>query len=180
MMNELMIFIIQTIIQIVVLLFLLRFMFNALRVDYYNPITQGVLQITDPVVRLFSFLAPRIFNLDLPSLLAAFAFCILEKVILFGPLNIVVLLAMSSIVLLELMLEIIYIALFLYVLISWISPGSNNPGASLVNQLIEPIVSPVRRWVPPVGGLDFSVIIVFFMLMIVKNFLVKFLWMQLG
>ena len=51
-------------------------------------------------------------------------------------------------------------ALFLYVILSWIAPGTNSPGAALIDSLCEPILRPVRRLIPPLGGFDLSALFV--------------------
>jgi len=47
------------------------------------------------------------------------------------------------------------------VILSWVAPASHNPGAELVNQICEPVLSPFRRLLPNLGGLDISPILAF-------------------
>jgi len=47
-------------------------------------------------------------------------------------------------------------ALLLYVLLSWVAPGTYSPASALVSSLCEPLLAPVRRVIPPLGGIDFS------------------------
>ena len=63
-----------------------------------------------------------------------------------------------------LFLKIFFFALIISVILSWVAPGSNNPGAELVNQICEPALAPFRRIVPNLGGLDISPILAFLVL----------------
>ena len=47
-------------------------------------------------------------------------------------------------------------ALLLFVLLSWVAPGTYSPASALVSSLCEPLLAPVRRVIPPLGGIDFS------------------------
>lgn len=58
-------------------------------------------------------------------------------------------------------------------ILSWVSPDPYNPIVRIINQLSEPILFPVRRRVPFVGGVDFSPIIVLLVIFFLQNFLVK-------
>ena len=56
--------------------------------------------------------------------------------------------------------------------LSWVSPDPYNPIVRIINQLSEPLLFPVRRRVPYLGGVDFSPMIVLLVLMFMDNFLV--------
>ena len=58
------------------------------------------------------------------------------------------------------MLQFYFVAVLLHALLSWVAPGSYSPGAQLLSRLCEPLLSPLRRIVPPIGGLDFSALFV--------------------
>ena len=58
----------------------------------------------------------------------------------------------------DLVLYIYLFALLLYALTSFVSPGGYAPGVRLLSQLCEPILRPVRRIIPPIGQIDFSVL----------------------
>ncbi len=60
--------------------------------------------------------------------------------------------------LVELVLRVYLFALLLYWLTSFVSPGGYAPGVRLLAQLCEPILKPVRRIIPPIGQIDFSLL----------------------
>jgi YggT family protein len=70
----------------------------------------------------------------------------------------VVFLHITVIDLLDLVLRVYLFALLLYWLTSFVSPGGYAPGLRLLGQLCEPVLKPVRRMIPKIGQIDFSVL----------------------
>nr|WP_300315579.1 YggT family protein [Halomonas sp.] len=158
---------INTLINIYLLLLMLRFLLQASQADYYNPLSQSLVKITQPVVRPFQgVLGPVMKRFDLATLVAGF----LVKVI-----SIVILLKMAGAgmprldglalagvaAVLGTILKIYFFALIVMIILSWVAPRANHPAAVLVMQLVEPIMAPVRKVIPPLGMLDLSPIVVF-------------------
>jgi len=75
--------------------------------------------------------------------------------------NPLLLLVWSLIAVTSLFLKIFFYALIISVILSWVAPGSHNPGAELVNQICEPALAPFRKILPNLGGLDISPILAF-------------------
>ena len=48
------------------------------------------------------------------------------------------------------------IAIIIQAILSWVNPGVNNPMSSLIYQLVEPVVRPIRQFIPPFSGIDLS------------------------
>lgn len=69
---------------------------------------------------------------------------------------------------LGLLVKIYFYALLATIILSWISPGGSNPAAYLLHQITEPVMAPVRSLLPPMGGLDFSPIVVFILINIIE------------
>ncbi|MNC31695.1 YGGT family protein [compost metagenome] len=72
-----------------------------------------------------------------------------------------------------LFVKIFFFALIASVILSWVAPHSHNPGAQLVNQLCEPLLMPIRRILPNLGGLDISPIFAFIALNLVDMLVIK-------
>ena len=51
-------------------------------------------------------------------------------------------------------------AIFIRIVLSWIAPGQYNPATAIITTLTEPLLAPVRRIIPPLGGFDISPIFV--------------------
>ena len=61
------------------------------------------------------------------------------------------------------------IFLLIHIVASWVAPGSDNPALNLLNQILEPILAPARNLIPPVGGFDFSIILVIIVVQILRS-----------
>ncbi len=170
------VFLVQTFFGIYFILTMVRFLMQVSRADYYNPICQAIVKITDPAIRPLRRILPTIRSVDLATFAVAFLVQLIAVVLvmvlkggpLFMPLYIPwVLLGQFSTI-----LDIYFFALLVMVIASWIAPGSANPAMTLVYQLTEPICSPARKLLPPMGGLDFSIILVFVSITLIDSYLV--------
>ncbi|RLL50687.1 YggT family protein [Mariprofundus sp. EBB-1] len=56
--------------------------------------------------------------------------------------------------------------------LSWVSPDPYNPIVRIINQLSEPMLYRVRKYVPYIAGIDFSPLILLLIIMFMDNFLV--------
>ena len=153
-------FLLDALLTLVVVAFLLRLLMPLVRADFRNPIGQAVLQFTNPLVMPLRRLLPPAGRLDVASLVALLAVQLAKTAALWLlaggglaplPLVIAALRDLASTV-----LQFYVIALLIYVLLSWIAPGTRSPATDLLARLCEPLLRPVRRVLPPIGGLDLS------------------------
>ncbi len=157
------IFFIQALFSLVILLVLLRFLLQLMRVDYYNPISKMVTRFSDPLLGPLRRLLPVTRRIDGASLLALFLLQYLQIVMIAGIRGLAVdpvalsLLAVAEI--LSLIVSILFWAILILAVLSWFQPSTHHPGVALLQQLTDPLIEPVRRWVPPSGGVDFSPIV---------------------
>ncbi|MBP0939615.1 YggT family protein [Pseudomonas alliivorans] len=167
--NTAAIFVLQTLGSLYLMLILLRFVLQLVRANFYNPLSQFIVKATQPLLKPLRRIIPSIFGLDMSSLVLAIIvqmiLMALTLLLMFGttgdPLH---LLLWSIISVTALFLKIFFFALIASVILSWVAPGSHNPGAELVNQICEPALAPFRRIVPNLGGLDISPILAFIVL----------------
>lgn len=168
---------VNTLINIYLFLLMLRFLLQASRADYYNPISQAVVKVTQPVVKpLQSFLRPM-GPFDLASLAAGFIIKALSIVLIMqvaigglpplGGIAIASVAALASAI-----LKIYFFALIGMIILSWVAPHASHPGAILIMQLVEPIMAPVRRVIPPLGMIDLSPIVVFIAINLIDGIVV--------
>ena len=159
-------FIVNALIQLGVAFSLLRFIIQAVRADFYNPVTQAIVNITNPVLAPLRKLLPlpgsKFF--DYASLLFALgctAFLIYLPVLLHQASwpGLPTVLIYASFTVLKFVLDIYFFAILILVVASWIAQGSNHPALRLIQQITDPITVPLRRLIPPVSGLDFSVLV---------------------
>jgi YggT family protein len=167
--NTAAIYILQTIGSLYLLIILLRFVLQLVRADFYNPLSQFAVRATQPLLKPLRRIIPSMFGLDMSSLVLAIIvqmiLMALTLLLAYGttgdPLH---LLIWSIIGVTALFLKIFFFALIVSVILSWVAPASHNPGAELVNQITEPMLSPLRRILPNLGGLDLSPILAFMVL----------------
>lgn len=168
---------VNTLINIYLFLLMLRFLLQASRADYYNPISQSVVKVTQPVVRpLQGFLRP-VGPFDLATLGAGFIIKAISIIAIMqiaiggmpplGGIAIASLAALASAI-----LKIYFFALIAMIILSWVAPQASHPGALLVFQLVEPIMAPVRKVIPPLGMIDLSPIVVFIAINLIDGIVV--------
>ncbi len=161
-------FIVKTLVQLYLLLLLLRFWLPVLRADFRNPIAQGILRITSPlVIPVRRFISP-IGRLDTSTILVAFALEFLLVLVLLAlrGLNVGTLpIAITAILELAIQsLNLFFFVILIKVVLSWVAPQNYNPIIALLNTMAEPVLSPFRRIIPAIGGFDISPIIVIVLL----------------
>jgi YggT family protein len=167
-MQSALIFLVKTLADLYLLTFLLRFIMQWVRASYYNPLSQFVFKVTNPLVVPARRVLPSVAGLDTPTLVVLI---VLEVVVTFVllflagfPVPIPVLLFYSLLRLISLALWFYFVALLIYVLLSWFGDRGRNPMGVLLDELVEPVLRPARRLLPPIGGLDISALIVMLLL----------------
>ncbi|BCB60843.1 MULTISPECIES: YggT family protein [Halomonadaceae] len=169
---------VNSLINIYLFLLMLRFLLQASRADYYNPLSQSVVKITQPVVGLFQgFLGPVAGRFDLATLAAGFVLKVFSMIAIFmvigvGMPPIAGLLIAGVAALANAILKIYFFAMIVMIILSWVAPNASHPGALLVMQLVEPIMAPVRKVIPPLGMIDLSPIVVFIAINLVDGIVV--------
>ena len=158
--------IVQVIFSLYILAVLLRFLFQLSRADFYNPISQFLVALTNPLLKPLRRLIPGLFGIDLASLVLLFALQALD-VFLISQLNgfmpgLPPLVLAVVVDLVQLTLNVYFYAIFLRVILSWFMPYGirQNPAGDLLVSLTEPLMRPARRLIPPIGGIDLSPIAV--------------------
>jgi len=156
--NEIFGYLVQTLLSLYLLAMLLRFLLQLARADFYNPICQFLVKVTNPLVIPLRRVIPGFAGLDMASLVLAVALLLINGL---GLPNILLLLAWSALGVVGLLVNIYFFALLAMIILSWIAPGSRNPAVYLLFQITEPVMAPIRKALPPMGGLDFSPILLF-------------------
>ncbi|VXC97333.1 conserved membrane hypothetical protein [Pseudomonas sp. 8Z] len=175
---EALIYIIQTLGSLYLLIVLLRFILQLVRADFYNPLSQFVVKATKPLLTPLRRIIPGFAGLDLASLTLAILVQLLLMVVTLTLMGynvggfILQLLVWSVIGVTSLFLKVFFFAMIISVILSWVAPGSYNPGAQLVNQICEPLLAPFRRLLPNLGGLDISPIFAFIAINLADRFII--------
>jgi YggT family protein len=160
-MNAALFFVIKTLLDLYLIAYILRFLLQWSRADFHNPLSQFILRITDPLVRPLRRMVPGWRGLDLSPLVALLLLqLVVTTVLVFMATGTAVAPAsLLSFVLLRIVVGVVrlyFFVILVYVILSWVSPGHWNPLISVLHSLTTPILRPVRRVIPPIGGLDLS------------------------
>lgn len=176
--NTAAVYVLQTLGSLYLLIVLMRFVLQLVRANFYNPLCQFVVKATQPLLKPLRRIIPSLFGLDMSSLVLAIlvqlALMALTLLLTYGTTgNPLQLLIWSLIGVTALFLNIFFFAMIISVILSWVAPGSHNPGAELVNQICEPALTPFRRIVPNLGGLDISPILAFMVLKLIDMLVIN-------
>jgi len=186
--------IINTIFDLYVLLVLLRFMLQMLRADFYNAVSQFVVRLTSPPLKILRRFIPSLAGQDTAAILLCLAIIYTKFMLLrlldagavhiggtvasIGDVGYLGLLIYCFADLISLFLTVFLIAIFIQVIMSWaitmgwVSHGAYNPITGLVNTFAAPVLRPVRQLVPAIGGLDFSPIFAILMIYVAKMLII--------
>jgi YggT family protein len=156
-------YIVDTLLWLLTLAFLLRLLFQWVRADFRDPVADAVVRVTNWLVLPLRRILPPVGKVDTATLVSVIAIAsaktaaqlALSGLGLGNPLLFLRVTAMS---LVDMLLRVYLFALLLYWLTSYLSRGGYAPGVRLLAQLCEPILRPVRRLIPPIGQIDFSVL----------------------
>ncbi|MBE8715640.1 YggT family protein [Cellvibrio polysaccharolyticus] len=161
-------FLIYTSMTFFMIIVILRFLLQQAKADFYNPLSQAIVKITRPLLMPLRRIIPGVMGIDMASI-ALMILLQLAVILVLGlilgqstlfsfPLYSI---AWAILGTLTLVSNIFFWGIIISIVGSWIAPGSNHPVLALVNQLIDPIMAPIRKILPPLGGvIDISPILV--------------------
>ena len=158
---------------------LLRFMLQLARADFYNPLSQGIVKVTNPLLRPLRKVVPGLFGIDMASLVLAL---LVGWVMIMGAgflagaglLNPLSALLWSFLGCIMTLVAILFVGMLISIVVSWVAPQSSHPALVLLRQLLEPLYAPVRKVIPPLGVIDISPIFIFILLTVADKLLVGF------
>jgi YggT family protein len=175
-------FVLTVLFQFYILAVLLRLLLQWVRADFYNPLSQAIVKLTNPPLRPLRRLIPGYGGIDLAALLLAFVLELVKAwlvgaeigryhmpgLIEGGSLSPLQLIDLALAELVALTFNIYIFSIIIQALLSWVNPGHYNPFSALLSRLNEPLLRPARRLIPPFSGLDLSPLVVILALQVVK------------
>jgi len=181
-------FLISTLIDLYALVVVLRFMLQATGADYYNPVAQFVVRATRPVLAPMRKMIPSGGRYDLAAVVALLLL-MLAKLLLFRLVGVPYTVIFGNAVGIEhvwfgslawlavvdaivLVINVWFFAVLIRAILSWIAPAGYNPVAEVLDRITDPLLRPVRRFIPLVGGIDLSPLAVLIGLQVFKMLLV--------
>ena len=177
-------FLIQTVFGFYILAVMLRFLLQCVRADFYNPLVQFLVRITNPPLLPLRRIVPGYRGLDLASVLLAFVLQLVEvllvTLLLGRSLGVGGLLLLSVADLLKLLIYIYLWGVVIQAVLSWFNPDPRHPAARVLAQLTAPLLRPAQRLLPPLSGVDLSPMLVVVALIFVSLLLQDFLGLLTG
>jgi YggT family protein len=156
-------YIVDMLLWLLLLAFVLRLLFQLVRADFRDPMADAIVRVTNWLILPLRKVLPPIGKLDTATVVAVLLVASVRTFILLamaggGIGDVLVFLRITLLDLVGLVLRVYLFALLLYWLTSIVSPGGYAPGVRLLSQVCEPILKPVRRLIPRIGQIDFSVL----------------------
>jgi YggT family protein len=156
-------FVLKTLVQLYLLVLLMRFWLPFFRADFRNPVAQGMLRITSPLIVPLRRFIPPVGRIDTATVLISLVIESLLIVILLAlrgwDANFLQIAVSALFELAILSLNMFFFVVLIRVILSWVAPHTYNPVTALLATVAEPILRPFRRILPPLGGLDLSPIL---------------------
>jgi YggT family protein len=176
--TEAVLYLVRVVFEFYLLLVLLRFLFQLVRADFYNPFLQFVVALTQPPLRILRRFIPGFFGVDLANVALLVVIQVAEiyllTSLLAGMPALAGVLALTLARLIKLIVYVYLFAVFARALLSWINPyGARHPLGDLLYRLTEPMLAPARRWIPQAQGIDFSPFIVGLLLILTLMLIVQ-------
>ena len=170
------VFLIQTLFGLYILALMLRFLLQAVRADFYNPVVQFLVKITNPLLIPLRRFIPGFMGLDMAAVALMLGLKLVELFLVFAIAErsaaVLGLIVLAVAELLELLFNVAFWTVLIRVILSWVNPDPRNPVVGLLYQLTEPILRPARNLLPPISGFDLSPILVMIAIQLLKLLLV--------
>ncbi len=165
---EISLYLIRNLGALLLLVVILRGVLHASRVNFYNPLSQLIVRLTNPMLAPLRGALPAKGRIDWAVLILA---VLLQSLILVGIALVAgerwalpgftTVLIWGVIGVFALLVNLYFFVLIAMIIVSWIAPGSRHPAIELIWQISEPVMAPFRSLLPNMGGIDFSPILVF-------------------
>ena len=153
-------FLVTTLFSLYILAVMLRFLLGVVRADFYNPVSQFLVRITNPLLLPMRKVIPSLGRYDTSALLLMLLlqFISLGLVVLLRgisvPVATLLIVAVGELVMLA--INVFMFAIIIQVILSWVNPGNYNPVTALLYSITSPITRPLQRLIPPISGIDLS------------------------
>jgi YggT family protein len=156
-------YIVDMLLWLLLLAFVLRLLFQLVRADFRDPMADAIVRVTNWMILPLRKVLPPIGKIDTATVVAVLLVAAMRTFIMMAMAGAgigdgVVFLRIILLDLVGLVLRVYLFAMLLYWLTSMVSPGGYAPGVRLLGQVCEPILKPVRRVIPRIGQIDFSVL----------------------
>lgn len=173
-----------------------RFVMQVVRADYYNPLSQGIVRATDPILVPLRRVIPSIKRYDTASLMLCFGILLLKLLafkllslgyvpalgqsLLLSQIPVASLIILAVLDTIHQFFNVFIYALIVQAILSWIPGAAGNPVHGLASSISEPVLRPMRKFIPPLGGIDLTVFFTIIGLFALRIFVLGTLQQLLG
>ena len=148
---------------------LVRLVMQRQRVPFSNPVGRLVMALTDWIVLKLRRVVPSIAGWDTASLLSAYLLVLVKLLLLWALLgarsNPAILAVIAVFGVAQLAISVFTALLVIYAILSWVQPHS--PVMPVIDRLCAPLLLPLRKALPQVGGFDLSPLVLLLILQVV-------------
>jgi YggT family protein len=173
------VFLINTLLDLYTAAVMLRFLLQWRRADFYNPICQAIVKLTNPLLLPLRRIIPGWRGLDFAAVVLVVILQIINVtlvvVIVGGSPDPVNLAWWTVLKIIFLMVNLYFVTILVEAILSWTNASHRTPVAGLLWNINAPLLQPARKLVPPIGGLDLSPLLVLILLQVV-NILLPLQW----
>jgi YggT family protein len=153
-------FLISTLFSLYILAVMLRFLLGLVRADFYNPVSQFLVRITNPVLVPLRKVIPSFGKIDISAILLMIVLQVLSFTLIVllrgGGVSVGAVILISLAELVSLAINVFFFAIIIQVILSWVNPGTYHPVTALLYSLTGPILRPIQQLIPPIAGIDLS------------------------
>jgi YggT family protein len=172
-------FLITTLFSLYILAVMLRFILGAVGADFYNPVSQFLVRITNPLLVPLRKVIPSVGKFDTSAILLmlilqviSLGLVVLIRGIDVSPLTLLVV-AIGELVMLT--INVFMFAIIIQVILSWVNPGNYNPVTGLLYSITSPVMRPIQRVIPPISGIDLSPLVAIIGLQVLRMLIMPLL-----
>ena len=163
------VFLIDILLSLYITALMLRIILQWARADFYNPVSQFIITVTNPVVKPLRKIIPGLWGIDMATLLVIVIFSTIKTIVVYGLLPVNVLIIKALIETIDLTLSVFLYAIIIQALLSWVNPDPRNPIVGLLNSITWPILKHFRKLIPSMNGFDISPIFAIIAIMFVQQ-----------
>ena len=160
---EAIIYLLRFVFDALLMILIVRVWLQAVKADFYNPLSQFIVKISNPLVVPFRRIIPGFGGVDVATLLIAYIVATLKFVTLAalsGESLGVLAFYIGFLVLVKQAGFLLFIMMIIMAVMSWVVQGYNAT-LMVLSQLTDPFLKPIRKIIPNMGGLDLSMLAAF-------------------
>ena len=154
-------YIVDTLVGLYQIVLLLRLLMQLTRADFRNPVGRAIVQLSDPLILPLRRVLPPVQKVDSASVVAILVVTIakiwlLQLLFRYGLPSLLTLARLVPRDIVDLVLRTYLYSMILHAILSFVSQGNYSPAQSILASICNPVLTPIRKLIPPIAGYDLS------------------------